>query len=155
MGCDNTEILHHSLWYTLSQQFGMRGVQEHLQMKLEDFKFVRKPGSNDVENVEWTEGLTKTRQGGLVKQNRHVTQQVFPSEDDRCCAKLLEMQMCKRPAKFCTCRPLYLRPLKKPQPTLWYSDEPVGESKIKEFMKTMAKKADLDNSGKRFTNHSI
>ena len=69
--------------------------------------------------------------------------------------KLLELQMCKRPAKFRTCGPLYLRPLKKPQPALWYSEQPVGESKIKEFMKTIAKKAGLDNSGKRFTNHSV
>ena len=63
--------------------------------------------------------------------------------------------MYKRPAKFRTCGPLYLRPLKKPQPALWYSEQPVGKSKIKEFMKTIAKKAGLDNSGKRFTNHSI
>ena len=62
LGCDNAESLNHSLWYTLSQHFGMRGVQEHLQMNLKDFKFVRKPGTNDVEYVEWMEGLTKTRQ---------------------------------------------------------------------------------------------
>ena len=106
LSCNNAESLNHSLWYTLSQQFGTRGVQEHLQMNLEDFKFVRKPGTNEVEYVEWTEGLTKTRQGGLVKQNRRVTQRVFPSEDDRCCVKLLELQMCKHPAKFRTCGPL-------------------------------------------------
>ena len=76
LGCDNAKSLNlnHSLWYTLSQHFGVRGVQEHLQMNLEDFKFLRKPGTNDMEYVEWTEGLTKTRQGGLVKQNRRVTQ---------------------------------------------------------------------------------
>ena len=157
LGCDNPESLNHSLWYTLSQHFRTRGVQEHLQMNLEDFRFVRKPGTNDVEYVEWKEGLTKTRQGGLVKQNRHVMQRVFPSGDDRCCVKLLEQLLltCKRPAKFRTCGPLYLRPLKKNQPALWYTEQQVGESKIKEFMKTIAKKAGLDNSGKRFTNHSV
>ena len=83
-------------------------------------------------------------------------QRVFPSGDDRrCCVKLLELLMCKRPAKFRTCGLLYLRPLKKKQPPLWYTEQRVGESKIKEFMKTIAKKAGLDNSGKRFTNHSV
>ena len=83
-------------------------------------------------------------------------QRVFPLGDDRqCCVKLLELLMCKRPAKFRTCGPLYLRPLKKKQPPLWYTEQRVGESKIKEFMKTIAKKAGLDNSCKRFTNHSV
>ena len=59
LGCNNSESLNHSLWYTLSQHFGTRGVQEHLQMNFKDFKFVRKPGTIDVEYVEWTEGLTK------------------------------------------------------------------------------------------------
>ena len=52
LGCNNPESLNHSVWYTLSQHFGTRGVQEHLQMNLEDFRFVRKPGTNDVEYVE-------------------------------------------------------------------------------------------------------
>ena len=78
-----------------------------------------------------------------MKQNRRVTQRVFPSGDNRCCVKLLELQMCERPAKFRTCGPLYLRPLKKPQPALWYSEQPVGESKIKEFMKMIAKRLAL------------
>ena len=59
LGCNNPESLNHSVWYTLSQHFGTRGVQEHLQMNLEDFRFVRKPETTDVEYVEWTEGLTK------------------------------------------------------------------------------------------------
>ena len=103
-----------------------------------------------MECVELTEGLTKTRQEGLVKQNRDVMQQVFLSGDDRYCVKSLELQMCKHPAKFCTCGPLYLRPPKK---TSANTEQPVGESKIKEFMKIISKKAGLDNSGKRFTNH--
>ena len=125
-------------------------------MNLEDFKFVRKPGTNDMEYMEWTEGLTKTRQGGLVKQNRRVTQRVFLSEDDRSCVELLELQICKQPAKFHTCGPLCLRPLKNLNLNCGrYSKQPVGESKIKEFMKTIAKKAGLDNTGKRFTSHSV
>ena len=42
--------------------------------------------------------------------------------------------MCKCPAKFGTCGPLYLRPLKKTQAALWYTKQAVGESKIKKFI---------------------
>ena len=75
-------------------------------MNPEDFRFVRKPGTNDEEYMEWTERLTKARQGGLVKQNRCVMQRVFSSGDDWCCVKLLQLQICKLPAKFHTCGPL-------------------------------------------------
>ena len=44
MGFDNAESLNHSLWYTLSQHFGTRGVQEYLQMNLKDFKVVKSQG---------------------------------------------------------------------------------------------------------------
>ena len=155
LGSATGESLNHSLFYTLSQHFGTRGVQEHLQMRLEDFRFVRKAGTAEVEYVEWTEGLTKTRQGGLVKQSRRVTQRVFPSGNDRCSVRMLELLISKRPAQCCTSGPLYLRPLKNPRPSLWYSIQPVGANKIKEFMKTIAKRAGIDKSGKRFTNHSV
>lgn len=46
LGGDNPLTLNHTIWYLLSQQFGTRDNQEH---------------------TKWTEGLTKTRHGGLVK----------------------------------------------------------------------------------------
>ena len=39
--------------------------------------------------------------------------------------------------------------------SLWYSEQPVGESKLKKFIKTTVKKVGLDSSAKRFTNYSI
>ena len=72
LGGDNTSTLNHTIWYLLSQQFGTRGNQEHTEIMMEDLKWVRVPLTNQVPYVEWTEGLTKTRLGGLVKQ--------FPSE---------------------------------------------------------------------------
>jgi len=36
-----------------------------------------------------------------------------------------------------------------------YSVQPVGESKIKIYMKTMASLAKIDKSGKKYTNHSV
>ena len=50
---------------------------------------------------------------------------------------------------------LYLTPLRKPRPSVWYSLQPVGESKIKTYMMTMASLAGIDKSGNRYTNHSV
>ena len=74
-------------------------------------------------------------QGGLVKQDRRVPQKLFPSNTECCPVKLFELLMSKRPADLCTHGPLYLTPLRKPCPCVWYSVQPVGESKIKTYIK--------------------
>ena len=58
LGESSPVSLNHAIFYTLSQHFGTRGRQEHHQMKLEDFKFVKNAVSGIVEHVEWVEGLT-------------------------------------------------------------------------------------------------
>jgi len=54
-------MINHTMFYVLSQQFGTRGRQEHNQMRIEDFKWVRNPETSEIEYIEWMEGLTKTR----------------------------------------------------------------------------------------------
>lgn len=155
LGGESPTSLNHTMFYMLSQQFGTRGCQEHNQMRIEDLKFVSNPQTGESEYVEWTEGLTKTRQGGLVKQDRRVPQKLFSTGTERCPVKLLELLISKRPAHLRSCGPLYLTPLRKPRLSLWYSVQPVGENKIKTYMKTMANLAGIDKSGKRYTNHSV
>ena len=99
-------------------------------MRIEDFKCVRNPESGEIEYIEWTERLTKTRQGGLVKQDRRVPQKFFPSNTERCPVKLFELLISIRPADLHTHGPLYLTPLRKPCPCVWYSVQPVGECQI-------------------------
>ena len=60
----------------ISQQFGTRGCQEHHQLRVEDLKFVRDPQGKTM-YVEWVEGLTKTRQGGLKKMDRRLPQKLL------------------------------------------------------------------------------
>ena len=127
LGGESPTSLNHTMFYVLSQQFGTRGRQEHNQMRIEDFKWVRNPETGEIEYIEWTEGLTKTRQGGLVKQDRRVPQKLFASNTERCPVKLFELLISKRPADLHTCGPLYLTPLRKPRPCVWYSVQPVGE----------------------------
>ena len=63
---------------------GTRGRQEHHQIKVEDLKFVR-DCNGEVIYIEWIEGPTKTRQGGLKKRLRSlVTQKLFKISDPKC-----------------------------------------------------------------------
>ena len=90
LGEHPAESLNHALFYTLGQHFGTRGVQEHLQMHLDDFRFVRKAGSTDIHYVEWTEGLTKPSKEGWLNHRRRATQRVFPTGTERCPVHMLE-----------------------------------------------------------------
>ena len=62
--------------------------------------------TGEIEYIEWTDGLTKTRQGGLVKQDRRVPQKLFPSNTEHCPVNLFKLLISKRPADLCTHGPL-------------------------------------------------
>ena len=89
-----------------------------------------------------------------MKQDRRVPQKLFPSNTERCPVKLFVLLISKRPADLHTHGLLYLTPLRKPRPCVWYSVQLVGESEIKTYMKTMASLAGIDKS-ERYTNHSV
>ena len=105
--------------------------------------------------MEWVEGPTKTRQGGLKKLDRRLPQKLFATKDARCPITFLKQLVSKRLPGLKDCGPLYLRPLAKLQGNLWYSAQPVGIHKINSYMKEIAKLGGLDGTNKRFTNHSI
>ena len=73
LGQDNPTSLNNTIFYLLGQHFGTRGCQEHHQLRIEDLKFTREPGIGEIMKVEWIEGPTKTRQGGLNKRPRMVS----------------------------------------------------------------------------------
>ena len=113
LGGNNPTSLNYTMFYLISQQFGMRGFQEHKQFRIKDFKVVRDPSGNKL-HVEWVEGLTKTRQGGLSKTERRLLQKMFAHGGSRCPVKFLELLISKRPQKLICSSPLYLRPLNPP-----------------------------------------
>ena len=52
------------------------------------FQMCQDPETGEIEYIEWTGGLTKTRQEGLVKQDRRVPQNLFTSNTECCPVKL-------------------------------------------------------------------
>ena len=155
LGGDTPLSLNLTSLYCISQHFGTRGCQEHHQIRVEDLKFVKKPGSDVTEYVEWVEGPTKTRQADLNKGHRRVTQRMFATSCNRCPVKFLEELISRRPPQLQNSGPLYLQPLKKPKKDVWYASQPVGVNKINGFMKMIAKLGELDSTNKHFTNHSV
>lgn len=63
LGSKTPETLVQTMWWLLTQYFGLRGRQEHHQMKMDDFSIVQ--ADNGVSYIQYKEGPTKTRQGGL------------------------------------------------------------------------------------------
>ena len=62
---------------------------------------------------------------------------------------LLEMMLSKHPDKLKLSGPLYLTPLQKPKPNVWYTKQHVG------IRMALADTGGLKGNGKRYTNHSV
>ena len=103
------------------------------------------------------EGPTKTRQGGLNRKPRAVTQKLFRTGGPQCPIAHFEKLLQKRPPGLQDSRPLYLTPLRKERDwtkaPVWFSRTPLGVHSIDTLMNTMAKAAGLDVTNKRYTNH--
>ena len=77
LGKENSTSLNYTLFFLISQHFGTRGRQEHHQIRIEDLKTIHDPATGEITTIEWVEGPTKTRQGGLNKRPRMVTQKLY------------------------------------------------------------------------------
>ena len=98
LGKDNPTSLNYTTFFLLGQHFGTRGRQEHHQMRLEEFKITRDPYTKQISQVEWIEGPTRTRQGGLNKKPRSVSQKLYRTCGIKCPITCLEKLISKRPA---------------------------------------------------------
>ena len=66
LGSGTPRALINTMWWLMTQHFGLRGRQEHHQMKVEDFTLQH--DDDGTEFLTFEEGLTKTRQGGPERQ---------------------------------------------------------------------------------------
>ena len=159
LGKENSTSLNYTMFYLVSQHFGTRGRQEHHQIQMEDLKTTHDPVSGAITTIEWIEGPTKTRQGGLNKRPRMVTQKLLRTGGPRCPVAAYELLVSKRPPELKQHGPLYLAPLKKERvwskAPVWFSKSPLGVHSIDSMVSRMATDAGLDVTKKHFTNHSI
>ena len=105
LGSQSTKSLIATVWFVLTQHFGLRGCQEHHDMYVEDFSFSK--DDNGVEYVTYEENLTKTRHGGLRKKRRVVEPKMFATGGPRCPVKLLKTFLSHRPEEMKSNEPFY------------------------------------------------
>ena len=89
LGGGTPGALLNTMWWLLTQHFGLRGRQEHHQMKVEDFTLQRDDEGNEF--LTFAEGPTKSRKGGLSVKTRLVTPKMFGPQGMRkgvpsCCS---------------------------------------------------------------------
>ena len=87
-------------------QFGLRGRQEHHGMRLEDFRIMKV--DDGLEFVEFTEGPTKTRPGGLNAKPRQFQPKMFQTGGEKCPVALFRQYISHRAPNLRTSGPFYL-----------------------------------------------
>jgi len=75
LGCSDAKTLNRTVLYPKSA-LRYTGTQEHHDIRIEELKVVKLP-NGETDYVQWTEGLTKTRKGGLSKPARRIQQRTF------------------------------------------------------------------------------
>lgn len=118
-------------------------------MQMGDFVF--SIDENGAQYVEFVENPTKTRQSGLSKAS-HL--QIFTTGDEKCPVKRFKEFLSHRPCELQATGSLYLSCIQNPSSQVWFKKQPMGENKINEMMKNIIEGSTLENSTKRFTNHS-
>ena len=75
LGVTSPTSLLHTMWYLNIQHFGLRGVQEHTTMSMDNF--IRKIDDEGTVYIEFLEDPTKCRGGGLHSKQRVTDTKMF------------------------------------------------------------------------------
>lgn len=155
LGGKTPRSLINTLWWLLTQHFGLRGRQEHHEMKVEDYCLQK--DDNGIEFITFAEGITKTRQSGLREKPRLVKPKMFATGDERRCpVSLFKQYIQRRPSEMKTTGPFYLSVIESPTTDIWYKKTPMGKNTIDNIMKKMKENSPLKVAcpEKKLTNHS-
>ena len=119
LGRGTPRALLNTMWWLLTQHFGLRGRQEHHQMKVEDFTLQRDDDGNEF--LTFAEGPTKTRQEGLSVKTRLANPKMFATgNEERCPVMFFKRYLEKRPSEMKRSGPFYLTVIDKPVSSVWY-----------------------------------
>ena len=155
LGSGNPRALMNTMWWLLTQHFGLRGRQEHHNMKVEDFCLQR--DDDGIEYLTFAEVPTKPRQGGLKVKPQLVTPKMFATgNEERCPVMLFKVYLEKRPEGMKTTGPFYLSVIDKLVSNVWFKKTPMGKNTIDSIMKKMKLISPLIDlcPERRITNHS-
>ena len=151
LGRSSPVVLVRTIWFLLVQHFGLRGVQEHTTMRMDEFK--RRVSDDGETYIEFVEDPTKTRGRGLRPKNRPTDCKMFPTNDDRCPIRIFDFYVSKRPASMADSERFYLIPKPNWHGSDWYYDRPMGHNSISSIMKKIVENTHIPST-KKITNHS-
>ena len=115
-------------------------------------RFLYRKDDDGAEFSAFSEGSTKTRQGGLL-----ATPKMFPTGEKRCPVVLFRQYLEKRLVEITKTGPFYLAVIDKPHTSaVWYKKTPTGKNTINNIIKTMKEDSPLKDfcPKKKLTNHS-
>ena len=123
-------------------------------MKMEDFQLCKT--DEGVEFVQFMEGPTKTRQGRLQSKNRDFQLWMFAVGGERCPVALFKQFAERRPLNMQRSGRFYLsiKWNRKVNDNVWFKIQLMDENTISNMMKTIVASTSLEESEKKFTNHS-
>ena len=157
LGDENPEQLLHTVLFLLGLCCALRGGSEHWNLCRpgcsSQFSIVK--DEQGIEVLRYDEDpLQKSNQGGLNDNNPGSGKQVYvyPSPNvARDPVRIYKKYISLMPSSL-SCKSFYLRPLRKPTSDCWYGDQPYGQKKTSQVVKSIMENAKISG---RYTNHSL
>ena len=153
VGRSTPEALFNAVWVNNTKMLGFRGGQENRQLKWGDIQLKKTAGG--LEYLEFSERETKTRWGQAGGPTRPFNPKIFATPDaiDSCPIETYRQFANRRPPAMNTPdSPFYLSINYTPSTEVWFKNNPMGQNKLANVVKTMCSKAGI--AGKK-TNHSM
>ena len=153
LGNSNPEVLLRTTFYLIGLNFGMRAGDEHRKLSSTNFSF--HTDSEGREYLLYSEGVSKTNQGGL--KHRKLTprsSRAYANVEcpERCVVRIVDTYM-KRCPKDSLLNAFYPKPLQKFKgKSVWYSTVPLAHNKLNSMVKTMMSEAGVEGY---YANHSL
>ena len=121
LGDFNEKILTNVNFKNLTKQLGFRSRQEHYDVYVEDVIIRQREDGTEV--VEFREGSTKTRNGGLTNWRRTTPQAMFNTDGGKSDpVRLFKLWLSKRLEVMKNTGPLYLSIINRPKSAdFWHS----------------------------------
>ena len=123
-------------------------------MKMEDFQLCK--NDEGMELMQFTEAPTKTRQGGLQSKNRDFQPRIFSVGGEMCPVSPFKQFVERIPLNMRWSGPFYLsiKRNRRLNDNIWFKTQPMGENTISNMMEAIVPGASLEESHKKFRNHS-
>ena len=154
-GQDTPTELQFSIFYAFTKGFGLRGRDEHRNMRFGDVQV--KTTTDGVQFLELSERNSKTMDGTKKDDYRQTTPKIFATKTINCPVELFGKFIERRPA--CTLlpdSPMYLTPIPQSrigkETSVWYYRSPMGINTLGNLVKEMCNKRGIQG---HITNHSI